>query len=171
MSAKTVKGYLNTRFGAVLRHFNSQGVSDVSNCMLDAFVMEQRVRFERGEFSEWKWRLVRRGSKILKHFALTGTVDLAELRPWEPVLCKPRQSVELDTPTPEQLTDPDDLYAMIWRIKQELLNAGLTKLPGSIRMLQTLSVKLTLPDWTAVTERKTGICAERCNPKRRADIP
>jgi site-specific recombinase XerD len=126
-STKTVKGYLNTGFGAAIRHFDSQGVSDVSSEMLDAYVLEQRTHYERGEFSVWKWRLVRRGSEILKHFALTGTVELAELRPWEPVLRKPRQSVELDSPTPEQLADPDDLFALIWRVKQELLKTGLTK--------------------------------------------
>lgn len=126
-SEKTIKGYRNTGFGAIIRHFTRQGVMDVSAEMLDAFVLEQREHFEWGEFSEWKWRLVRRGSELLKHFAQTGTVELTELRPWDPVLRKPRQSVELDMPTPEQLADPDDLFALIWRVKQELLKAGLTK--------------------------------------------
>lgn len=126
-STKTVKEYRTTGFGAAIRHFTRQGILDVSAEMLDAFVLEQRELFERGKFSEWKWQLVRRGSELLKHFAQTGTVELTELRPWEPVLRKPRQSVELDMPTPEQLADPDDLFTLIWRIKQELLKAGLTK--------------------------------------------
>jgi len=126
-SAKTVKGYRVTGFGAIIRHFTRQGVMDVNAEMLDAFVLEQREHFEQGEFSEWKWRLVRRGSELIKLFSQTGTVELTELRPWEPILKKPRQSVELDMPTPEQLADPDDLFALIWRVKQELLKAGLTK--------------------------------------------
>ena len=126
-SAKTVKGYLNTGFGAALRHFAGQDISDVNAETLDMFVLEQRERFERGEFSQWKWRLVRRGGELLKHFVLTGTVEIGALRPWEPVLRKPRQSIELDRPTPEQLADPDDLFALIWRIKQALLSEGLTK--------------------------------------------
>ena len=126
-STKTIKGYRNTGFGAIIRHFTRKGVMDVNDEMLDTFVLEQREHFERGEFSEWKWRLVRRGSELLKHFAQTGTADLTELRPWDPVLRKPRQSVELDIPTTEQLTDPDDLFALIWRVKQALLKAGLTK--------------------------------------------
>jgi len=126
-SAKTIKGYRNTGFGAIIRHFTRKGVRDVNDEMLDTFVLEQREHFERGEFSEWKWRLIRRGSELLKHFAQTGTADLTELRPWDPVLRKPRQSVELDIPTTEQLTDPDDLFALIWRVKQALLKAGLTK--------------------------------------------
>lgn len=127
VSAKTIKGYRNTGFGAIIRHFTRKGVMDVNDEMLDTFVLEQRKHFERGEFSEWKWRLVRRGSELLKHFAQTGTADLTELRPWDPVLRKPRQSVELDIPTPKQLTDPADLFALIWRVKQALLKAGLTK--------------------------------------------
>jgi site-specific recombinase XerD len=126
-SAKKVKVYRNTGLGTALRHFTRQGVLEVSAEMLDSFVLDQRGRFEHKEFSEWKWRLVRRGGELLKHFALTGTVEIGALRPWDPVLRKPRQSVELDKPTPEQLADPDDLFALIWRIRQALLGAGLTK--------------------------------------------
>lgn len=126
-SVKTLKEYRQTGFGAIIRYFSRQGSLDVSADMLDVFVLEQRKQFEHGGFSEWKWRIVRRGSELLKHYAATGTVELADLRPWEPVLRKPRQSVELDKPTPEQLADPDDLFALIWHVKQELLKAGLTK--------------------------------------------
>ena len=59
-SAKTVKEYRTTGFGAIIRHFTRKGVMDVNDEMLDTFVLEQREHFERGEFSEWKWRLIRR---------------------------------------------------------------------------------------------------------------
>jgi site-specific recombinase XerD len=126
-SAKKVREYRTTGLGAALRHFTSQGVLEVSAEMLDLFVLDQRERFERKEFCEWKWGLVRRGGELLKRFVLTGTVEIGTLRPWEPMLRKPHQSVELDRPTPEQLADPDDLFALIWRIRQALLSAGLTK--------------------------------------------
>ena len=74
-----------------------------------------------------KWRLVRRGSELLKHFAQTGTLNLTELRPWDSVLGRPRQSIEMDTPTPEQLVDPDDIFALAWRTKQDLHKMGLTQ--------------------------------------------
>lgn len=126
-SAKTVKGYRDTGFGTILRYFAQQGSFDVTFGALEAFVLEQRKQFERGEFSEWKWRLVRRGSELLKQYARTGTTEMPALRPWEPILQKPSQSVELDTPTPEQLADADNLFALIWRVKQELHKKGLTK--------------------------------------------
>lgn len=127
VSAKAVKEYRTTGFGAIIRHFTRQGISDVNIEMIDAFVLEQRECFERGEFSEWKWRLVRRGSEQIKHFVQTGMMDLSPLRPWEPVLKKPHQSLELDEPTSTQLTDPDDIFALVWRVKQALLKTGLTK--------------------------------------------
>ncbi|MDD2268328.1 MAG: tyrosine-type recombinase/integrase [Eubacteriales bacterium] len=126
-SAKTIKGYRNTGFGAAIRHFTAQGIFDVNAAMLDSFVMEQRKCFESGKFSEWQWRLVRRGSELLKQFAQTGTLSLQELRPWDPVLGKPHQSLELDAPTPEQLVDPDNIFALAWKTKQELHKMGLTQ--------------------------------------------
>jgi hypothetical protein len=126
-SVKTIKGYRNTGFGAAIRHFTAQGIFDVNAAMLDSFVLEQRKCFENGKFSEWKWRLVRRGSELLKQFVQTGTLSLPELRPWDPVLGKPHQSLELDAPTPEQLVDPDDIFALAWKTKQELHRMGLTQ--------------------------------------------
>ena len=127
VSAKAVKKYRTTGFGAIIRHFTCQGIVDVNIGMLDAFILIQRECFEQGEFSEWKWRQVRRGSELIKHFVQTGTVDLSALRPWNPVLRKPHQSLELDEPTPAQLADPNDIFALVWRVRQALLKMGLTK--------------------------------------------
>lgn len=126
-SSKAVKEYRTTGFGAIIRHFSHNGIVDVNIGMLDAFILNQRECFERGEFSEWKWRLIRRGSELIKYFVQTGTVDLSPLRPWESILRKPHQSLEMDEPTPAQLADPNDIFAVVWRVKQALLKTGLTK--------------------------------------------
>jgi len=126
-SAKMLKEYRCTGFGSIIRYFSQRGAFDVNAEMVNVFVLEQREKFERGEFSEWKWRLVRRGGELIKHYTETGTVEMADLRPWEPALGKPRQSLELDTPTPEQFADPEDIFALAWRTKQELHKMGLTK--------------------------------------------
>lgn len=141
-SAKAVKEYRTTGFGAIIRHFSCNGIVDVNIGMLDAFILNQRKCFERGEFSEWKWRLVRRGSELIKHFVQTGMVDLSPLRPWESVLRKPHQSLELDEPTSTQLVDPDDIFALVWRVKQALLKMGLTKNTVRHYMVEGLSVIL-----------------------------
>ncbi|MEG1924887.1 MAG: site-specific integrase [Ruthenibacterium sp.] len=141
-SAKTVKSYLNTGFGAVNRYFAKKGIFKITNEQLDAYVLVQREQFEGRAFSEWKWRLIRRGSELLKYFVRTGTIDLPELKPWEPTLRKPRQSVEMDTPTPEQLADNDDIFALTWRVKQALLHGGLTK--ATVRHYTTEGMSIIL---------------------------
>ena len=78
-SAKTIKEYRETGFGVAIRHFTARGTIDVNAAMLDAFVLEQRKCFDSGEFTGWKWRLVRRGSELLKHFVETGTTSLPRL--------------------------------------------------------------------------------------------
>lgn len=140
--AKTIKGYKDTGFGSIVRHFKTRGIFDVNVEMLDAFVLEQRAHFQQGGFSTWKWRLVRRGSELLKQYIQTGTIKFTALRPWDPVLKKAHQSVELDEPTPEQLFDPDNLFALIWRVKQGLLKAGLTK--ATIRHYTTEGMTIIL---------------------------
>jgi hypothetical protein len=126
-SAKTVKGYRATGFGAFVRYFSEHSSLDVTTKMLDAFVLEERKRFENGEFSNWRWLLVRRGGELLKQYAENDNIEVSMLRPWEPVLRRPRQSIEKDIPTAEQLADPDDIFALIWRVKQELIDMGLTR--------------------------------------------
>jgi integrase len=59
-------------------------------------------------------------------------VAAQSLRYWEKsgaveTTLKPRQSVEKGAPTTEQLADPDNIFALIWRTKQELHKMGLTK--------------------------------------------
>jgi site-specific recombinase XerD len=122
-----LRHYRCTNLGAVIRYFNQRGITEVTSEMLDEFVLEQRKCYEQGAFSNWKWISVRRGSELLKHYAKTGTVEMVPLRPWEPVLRKPRQSVEKDLPSPEQLADSNSIFALVWRIKQELLRLGLTE--------------------------------------------
>jgi len=146
-SEKQMKIYRTTSLGGALRYFEQRGISEVTSEMLDAYVLEQRKCYENGEFSNWKWILVRRGSELLKHFSQTGNVGMANLRPWEPVLRKPRQSVEKDLPSPEQLADPDNIFALVWRTKQALHEAGLKK--GTIRHYTTEGLSVILRKHTS----------------------
>ncbi len=124
-NAKKLKIYRETGFGTAIRYFTAKDITEASAAMIDNFLFDQRVLYESGAFSEWKWQLVRRSCELLKHFKITGSIDLPELRPWDSALGRPRQSLLFDSPTPEQLAIPDDLFTMIWRVKQALFNAGL----------------------------------------------
>ena len=166
VSGKTLKGYRSTGFGAIIRHFMKQDIFDVTSEMIDAFISEQRKGFEQGECSEWKWCLVRRGGEILKHYALTGAVEIAALRPWEPVLRKPRQSVELDSPTPEQLVDSDNIFALVWRVKQELHKKGLTKSAVRHYTSEGLSVILRKHTANSLEQYSQSLVSEMVLEKR-----
>lgn len=123
--ANTVRTYRFSGFGTIVRHFTGQGITDVTNEMLDAFVLEQRACFESGEISSGKWSLIRRSRELLKQCVEKNSLDMSYLRPWDSVLQKPRQSANMDYPTPEQMADPDCLFSLIWRTRQELIRLGL----------------------------------------------
>ena len=113
ISGKSLHAYTHTGIGCVIRHFQAKGILCAAPEMLDAFLLEQREFFDQGAFSVWKWRLLRRGCELLKHCAEKGSVDLPPLSPWMPALRRPRQSIWKDTPTPEQLADLDNIYALV----------------------------------------------------------
>ena len=126
ISGKSLHAYSHTGIGCVILHFQAKGILCAAPEMLDAFLLEQREFFDQGAFSVWKWRLLRRGCELLKHCAEKGSVDLPPLSPWMPALRRPRQSIWKDTPTPEQLADLDNIYALVWRTNSAMLELGLT---------------------------------------------
>lgn len=93
--------------------------------MLDAFLLEQREFFDQGAFSVWKWRLLRRGCELL-NLCRKGTVDRLPLLPWMPHCGDHDKGIWKDTPTPEQLADLDNIYALVWRTNSAMLELGLT---------------------------------------------
>lgn len=126
MSEKSLHAYTHTGFGCVTRHFQAEGITCVSHEMLDRFLLEQRELFEQGAFLGWKWRLLRRSCELLMYCAAKDSVELPPLSPWMPVLRRPRQSIWKSTPTPEQLADLDNIFALVWKTNRAMLELGLT---------------------------------------------
>lgn len=125
-SAKTLHAYTHTGFGAAVRFFQEKEITCVTPEMLDAFLLEQWKAFEEGGFSEWKWRLIRRGCEVLKYCAEKDSVDLPPLPPWMPALRRPRQSIWKSSPTPEQLADPKNIFTLVWKTNRAMLAHGLS---------------------------------------------
>ena len=126
MSAKNLHAYAHTGFGCVIRHFQEQKISCVSPEMLDIFLLEQCELFGQGMFSSWKWGMLRRGCELLKFCAAKDSANLPPLPPWMPVLRMPRQSISKSTPTAEQLADPEDIFALVWKTNRAISELGLT---------------------------------------------
>ncbi len=128
---KALKRYRTTGFGGIVRYCEKIKQPQYFDENIDSFVRQIREKYESGHISADTCGLIRRGGEILKSFASTGEVKISNLRPWNPILKRPSQSVELDAPTPEQLAEADNLFALIWRVRQELFRKGLA--PNSIR--------------------------------------
>ena len=111
-----------TGFGSIARYFKEQ--SYVTYEQLEMFIQEQRKSFERREFSEWKWKVVRRSAELLKHFAQSQNLDLKNLVPWDEKAHGPYQSIWASNPTQKQLEDPQNIFALCWQIKELLLQSG-----------------------------------------------
>jgi site-specific recombinase XerD len=125
VKANTIKVYKRSGFGSIMRHFSGKDITDVTAEMLDTFVLEQRACCERKEISTGKWSVVRRSCEFLKQCADKKPLDMSYNRSWDANLRKPRQSLYKDSPTSEQLADPDCLFSLAWRTKQELIGLGM----------------------------------------------
>lgn len=126
ISSKSLHAYTHTGFGCIIRHFREKGISYVTSAMLDAYLLEQRKLFEQGMFSAWKWGLLRRSCELLRHCAAEDSVDIPPLLPWMPVLNRPRQSISKSVPTSGQLSDPENIFALVWKTNRAMYELGLT---------------------------------------------
>ncbi len=130
-SPKKLKDYRSTGFGNMLRYYKRNGITEVDLHILDTYLKDMHLAHTAEEFSTWKWLILRRSCELLKHFVITDTIEMKSLRPWDYSQGKSTQSVVYDTPTYEQLSDSDNLFVLIWKVRQKLIDYGFTE--SSIR--------------------------------------
>lgn len=130
-SPKKLKNYRSTGFGNMLRYYKRNGITEVDLHMLDTYLKDMHLAHTAEEFSTWKWLLLRRSCELLKLFVTTKNVEMKSLRPWDYSRGKSMQSVVFDAPTDKQLSDTDNLFVLIWKVRQTLIDYGLTE--SSIR--------------------------------------
>ena len=126
-SEKNLYGYTHTGFGSILRHFHRKGILYVTAEILDVFLLEQRTLLDHGDISQWKWGLIRRSCEILKQCAVTDSIDLSGLRPWDPVRNRPEQIIQRDTPTAKQFAEPENIYVLVWMVNKRMEQLGLSE--------------------------------------------
>lgn len=131
VNEKKLREYRTTGFGNMIRYFESNDVNDISLNMLDTYLQDMHLAHSSGDFSKWKWQLLRRSCELLKLFVTTGSVAMKPLRPWDYSRGKSMPSIVFDAPTNEQLDDPDNLFVLIWKVRQTLIDYGFTE--SSIR--------------------------------------
>lgn len=123
----SIYDYTHTGFGNILRHFHTKGILYATAEMLDNFLLEQRALLDQGDISQWKWRLVRRSCELLKQCSATDSIDLPDLRPWDPVWDRPKQVIHRDTPTEKQFADSENIYVLVWMVNKRMEQMGLSE--------------------------------------------
>ena len=127
MSDGSIYDYTHTGFGGILRYFHGKGMLYATAEMLDNFLLEQRTLLDKGDISQWKWSLVRRSCELLKHCAAMDSIDLPDLRSWDPMWNCPEQIIQHDTPTTKQFADPENIYMLVWMVNKHMKQLGLSE--------------------------------------------
>lgn len=125
MSDGGIYDYTHTGFGGILRYFHKKGILYATPETLNDFLLEQRILLDRGDISQWKWRLIRRSCELLKYCAVEESVDMPPLLPWLPTLHRSRQSIEKSIPTAEQFADPENIFVLVWKTNRSMVELGL----------------------------------------------
>lgn len=126
MSDGGIYDYTHTGFGGILRYFRKKGILYATPEMLNDFLLEQRTLLDRGDISQWKWRLIRRSCELLKQCAATDSIALPDLRPWDPVWDRPKQVIHRDAPTKKQFADSENIYVLVWMVNRQMEQLGLS---------------------------------------------
>ena len=127
MSKGGIHDYTHTGFGGILRHFHGKGILYATGEMLDTFLLEQRALLNQGDISQWKWGLVRRSCELLKRCAAMNSIDLPDLRPWDPVWNRPKQIIQHDAPTAKQFAESENIYVLVWMVNKRMEQLGLSE--------------------------------------------
>ena len=112
-----------TEFGEIVRYCEQVGKSDFSEAVIDEYILNLRSNYENGTIPKWKWTKIRRGGELLKLYHATRTLEMPRCRPWE-VLHNPLRR----QPTVLEASDPNNIFGLVTRTKQELQKFGFAKL-------------------------------------------
>ena len=122
LSPKIVKDYKYCGFGEIIKHFNEAGICEYTTEMADLYLKKIRVCYEAGEISQWKWCQIRKAAVWLEEFYTFGTITNESCPKWE-VLYNPLRR----EPAEKELQDNDNFYGLLYRVKQEVMQLGISK--------------------------------------------
>ena len=119
--AHMLKNYRETGFGVFRRHFRSHKQTEYSAEVIDEIVAKTRSEYENGTISYRKWKIVHRGGELLKLWHLSGSLDLPPCERWDVTHNKLHCE-----PTPEELSDLNNIFSLVWRTKLALSKSNLS---------------------------------------------
>jgi len=119
--AHMLKNYRETGFGVFRRYFRRHKQTEYSAEIIDEIVAKTRSEYERGAISYSKWKIVHRGGELLKLWHLSGSLDLPPCERWDVAHNKLHRE-----PTPEELSDLNNIFSLVWRTKLALSKSNLS---------------------------------------------
>ncbi|MDR1245443.1 MAG: tyrosine-type recombinase/integrase [Clostridiales Family XIII bacterium] len=120
---KGISDMRSVSFGMAIRYFRRQGASldAITTGMLESFLLEFRRMYEAGQYSVNTWEKVQRGVGLVKHYVQTGEILDRRLPSWKHT----HNPLRIAPPT-EQLADNDNIWGLVWRAREELIQVGYT---------------------------------------------
>jgi site-specific recombinase XerD len=122
MSANAISYCRRSGYNVIFQYHKEQGLANYSYEACLKLIQKLRVRCEENDMPKHRWRVVRRCAEVLRYFQETGSTGLPNLPKWELVNGPLRK-----TPTIEQFANKDDLFALVWNIKCELIQTGIPR--------------------------------------------
>jgi site-specific recombinase XerD len=120
MTAGALQHYKVTGFRVIIERHAELGHNIFSFGVCDELIRELRVDCELGKITKSKWQNIRRCAELMRAYQNTGTAKLPSLGRWEPVNAPYRVK-----PSQEQLADSDNIFAIVWKVKRELVSMGM----------------------------------------------
>lgn len=123
-SEKTLK-MCNKGLRIIVRFFEERNIDEIDSKQVDDFLLEMHNEHISGRFGIEKWRVIRRCCEMIKQYSSEETIDIGSLSRWDYSRGLPMQYIASDPPTVEQIAECGNIYALAWRVRQELISAGL----------------------------------------------
>lgn len=143
ISWDSIRTYSNFGFSVIIKHFAQIGVISVTPETLDKYIVEQKDAVKNGSMSYKMWKRLHRGAEFLKLCAEKDSVDIPNGTRWDYIKDYTRYNIWEHPPTELQLSDPNNIYALVWKTGKALENAEITasrvlryKSPGLRMILQ-----------------------------------
>lgn len=119
MRTKLIKDYKYCGFYPICQYFSTRGLTCYSKTVVDEFICQIRVDYEQGKISKWKWSTLRRSAEFLNKYHTESIGTFPSLPKWD-VLYNPLRQA----PSPQQFSEDDNLFVLVYQTKQELLKFG-----------------------------------------------
>jgi len=116
-NSSKVRGY-----NRILDYFREQNIPFYFEEIIRDFISERRSLYEKGFISEEKWFASRRCGELLIHYQKNGNIEMQPLPG-----CNYIHGALRIKPSDEEFEDPNNVFALVWNIKNELTKFGLTE--------------------------------------------